>query len=145
MSMFNTSMFEIRSCGYIEHRYFLFSMVRKSMLLGFHSPLRPLNSTKRDSRPSPDHRYRGQCSRNVDVSSPYHRCFQLIMSPLFNQPMAVERGRSHELVGSMVGAVYVHVLWTLTGTNNKNDLRTARTGCEVLTETSNQHSGTCTY
>ena len=29
--------------------------------------------------------------------------------------MAVERGRSHGLVGSMVGAVYVHVLRTLIG------------------------------
>ena len=27
--------------------------------------------------------------------------------------MAVERGKNHELVGSMVGAVYVHVLRTL--------------------------------
>ena len=35
------------------------------------------------------------------------------MSSSFNQPMAVERGRSHELVGSMVGAIYVHVLRTL--------------------------------
>ena len=54
-----------------------------------------------------------QCSQNVDVNGPHHRCFELIVSSSFNQPMAVERGRSHELVGSMVGAVYVHVLRTL--------------------------------
>ena len=51
-----------------------------------------------------------QCSQNVDVKGPHHRCFELIVPSSFNQPMAVERGRSHELVGSMVGAVYVHVL-----------------------------------
>ena len=51
-----------------------------------------------------------QCSQNVDVNVPHHRCFELIVSSSFNQPIAVERGRSHELVGSMVGAVYVHVL-----------------------------------
>ena len=54
-----------------------------------------------------------QCSQNVDVNGPHHRCFELIVSSSFNQPMAVERGRSHELVGSMVGDVYVHVLRTL--------------------------------
>ena len=54
-----------------------------------------------------------QCSQNVDVNGPHHRCFELIVSSSFNQPMAVERGRSYELVGSMVGAVYVHVLRTL--------------------------------
>ena len=54
-----------------------------------------------------------QYSQNVDVNGPHHRCFELIMSSSFNQPMAVERGRSHELVGSMVGAVYVHVLQIL--------------------------------
>ena len=54
-----------------------------------------------------------QCSQNVDVDGPHHRCFELIVSSSFNQPMTVERGRSHELVGSMVGAVYVHVLRTL--------------------------------
>ena len=54
-----------------------------------------------------------QCSQNVDVNGPHHRCFELILSSSFNQPMAMERGRSHELVGSMVGAVYVHVLRTL--------------------------------
>ena len=54
-----------------------------------------------------------QCSQNVDVNGPHHRCFELIVSSSFNQPMAVERGRSHELVGSIVGAVYVHVLRTL--------------------------------
>ena len=36
--------------------------------------------------------------------------------------MAVERGRSHELVGSMVGAVYVHVLRTLSIGNKVRDL-----------------------
>ena len=51
-----------------------------------------------------------QCSQNVDVNSPHRRCFDLIVSSSFNQPMAVKRGRSHELVGSMVGAVYVDVL-----------------------------------
>ena len=54
-----------------------------------------------------------QCTQNVDVNGPHHRCFELIVSSSFNQPMAVERRRSHELVGSMVGAVYVHVLRTL--------------------------------
>ena len=54
-----------------------------------------------------------QCSQNVDVNGRHHRCFDLIVSSSFNQPMAVERGRSHDLVGSMVGAVYVHVLRTL--------------------------------
>ena len=54
-----------------------------------------------------------QCSQNVDVNGPHHRYSELIVSSSFNQPMAVERGRSHELVGSMVGAVYVHVLRTL--------------------------------
>ena len=54
-----------------------------------------------------------QCSQNVDVNGSDHRCFELIVSSSFNQPMAVERGRSHELVGSMVGAVYIHVLRTL--------------------------------
>ena len=54
-----------------------------------------------------------QCSQNVDVNGPHHRCFELIVSSSFNQPMAVERGRSHELVRSMMGAVYVHVLRTL--------------------------------
>ena len=54
-----------------------------------------------------------QCSQNVDVNGPHRRCFELIVSSLFNQPMAVERGRSHVLVGSMVGAVYVHILRTL--------------------------------
>ena len=54
-----------------------------------------------------------QCSQNVDVNGPYHRCFELIVSSSFNQPMAVELGRSHELVGSMVGAIYIHVLRTL--------------------------------
>ena len=54
-----------------------------------------------------------QCSQNVDVNGPHHRCFELIVSSSFNQPIAVERGRSHGLVGSMVGAVYVHVLRTL--------------------------------
>ena len=49
----------------------------------------------------------------MDVNGPHHRCFELIVSSSFNQPMAVERGRSHELVASMVGAVYVHVLRTL--------------------------------
>ena len=53
-----------------------------------------------------------QCLQNVDVNGPHHRCFELIVSSSFNQPMAVERGRSHELVGSMVGAVYIHVLRT---------------------------------
>ena len=56
-----------------------------------------------------------QCSQNVDVNGPHHRCLELNVSSSFNKPMAVERGRSHELVGSMVGAVYVHVLRTLTG------------------------------
>ena len=55
----------------------------------------------------------GQCSQNVDVNGPHHRYFELIVSSSFNKPMAVERGRSHELVGSMMGAVYVHVLRTL--------------------------------
>ena len=54
-----------------------------------------------------------QCSQNVDVNGPHHRCFELIVSSSFNKTMSVERGRSHELVGSMVGAVYVHVLRTL--------------------------------
>ena len=54
-----------------------------------------------------------QCSQNVDVNGPHHRCFELIVSSSFNQPMAVERRRSHELVGSMVDVVYVHVLRTL--------------------------------
>ena len=54
-----------------------------------------------------------QCSQNVDVNGPHDRCFELIVSSSFNQPMAVERGRSHELVGYMVGADYVHVLRTL--------------------------------
>ena len=54
-----------------------------------------------------------QCSQNVDVNGSHHRCFEFIVSSSFKQPMAVERGRSHELVGSMVGAVYVHVLRTL--------------------------------
>ena len=54
-----------------------------------------------------------QCSQNVDVNGPHHRCFELIVSSSFNQPMSVERERSHELVGSTVGAVYVHVLRTL--------------------------------
>ena len=54
-----------------------------------------------------------QSSQNVDVNGPHHRCFELIVSSSFNQPMAVERGRSHELVRSMVGAVYVHFLRTL--------------------------------
>ena len=54
-----------------------------------------------------------QCSQNVDVNGPHHRCFELIVSSSFHPPMVVERGRSHELVGSMVGAVYVHVLRTL--------------------------------
>ena len=41
------------------------------------------------------------------------------MSSSLNQPMAVERGRSHELVGSMVGAASSHVLGSLTqGTLN---------------------------
>ena len=57
-----------------------------------------------------------QCSQNVDVSGPHRRCFELIVSSSFNQPMAVERGRSHELVGSMVGAVYVDVLRTMAWT-----------------------------
>ena len=35
------------------------------------------------------------------------------MSSSFNQPMAVERGRSHELVGTMVGAASSHVLGLL--------------------------------
>ena len=35
------------------------------------------------------------------------------MSSSLNQPMAVERGRSHELVGSMVGAASSHVLESL--------------------------------
>ena len=59
---------------------------------------------------------RNQCSQNVDVNGPHHRCFELIVSSSFNQPMAVERGSSHELVRSMVGAVYVHVLRTLHAT-----------------------------
>ena len=42
------------------------------------------------------------------------------MSSSFNQPMAVERGRSHELIGSMVEAVYVHVLRTLIQSFNPN-------------------------
>ena len=54
-----------------------------------------------------------QCSQNVDVNVPHHRCFELIVSSSFNQPMAVEPGRSHELVESMVGAVYVLVLRAL--------------------------------
>ena len=54
-----------------------------------------------------------QCSQNVDVNGPHHRCFELIVSSSVNQPMELERGRSHELVGSMVGTVYVHVLRTL--------------------------------
>ena len=62
--------------------------------------------------------YAHQCSQNVDVNGPHHRCFELILSSSFNQPMAVERGRSHELVGSMMGAVYVHVLRTLMPTEN---------------------------
>ena len=57
--------------------------------------------------------YFQQCSQNVDVNGPHHRCFELIVSSSFNQPMAVERGRSHELLESMVGAVYVYVLRTL--------------------------------
>ena len=48
-----------------------------------------------------------QCSQNVDVNGPHHKCFELIVPSSFYQPMAVERGRSHELVGFMVGAVYV--------------------------------------
>ena len=52
--------------------------------------------------------------QNVDINGPHHRCFELIVSSSFNQPMVVERGRSHELVASIVGAVYVHVLRTLT-------------------------------
>ena len=57
-----------------------------------------------------------QCTQNVDENGPHHRCFQLIVSFSFNQAIAVERGRSHELVGFMVGAVYVHVLRTLVRT-----------------------------
>ena len=57
-----------------------------------------------------------QCSQNVDVNGPHHRCFELIVSSSFNQPMAVERRRSHELIGSMVGTVYVYVLRTLART-----------------------------
>ena len=56
-----------------------------------------------------------QCSQNVGVNGPHHRCFELIVSSSFNQSMAVERGRSHALVGSMVGAIYVHFLQTLLG------------------------------
>ena len=48
---------------------------------------------------------------------PHHRCFELIVSSSFNQSMAVERGRSHEQVGSMVGSVHVHVLRTLAPTS----------------------------
>ena len=66
--------------------------------------------------------YSGQCSQNVDVNGPHHRCFELIVSSSFNQPMVVEQGRSHELVGSMMGAVYVHVPRTLIP-DNVNILR----------------------
>ena len=72
-----------------------------------------------------------QCSQNVDVNGPHHRCFELIVSSSFNQPMAVERGRSHELVGSMVGAVYVHVLRTLPIPYNHN-LRGTKTHVELI-------------
>ena len=44
---------------------------------------------------------------------PHQRCLELIVSSSFNQPMAVGRGRSHELVGSMVGAASSHVLGSL--------------------------------
>ena len=54
-----------------------------------------------------------QCSQNVDVNGSHHRRFERIVSSSFNQLMAVERAISHELVGSMVGAIYVHVLRTL--------------------------------
>ena len=54
-----------------------------------------------------------QWSQNVGAGGPHHRCLELIVSSSFNQPMAVERGRSHELVGSMVGAASSHVLGSL--------------------------------
>ena len=38
-------------------------------------------------------------SQNVGAGGPHHRYLELIVSSSFNQPMAVERGRSHELVG----------------------------------------------
>ena len=50
MSMILTSMFKIQCWGYIEHRNFLFSMVRKSMFLGFHSLVRPLRYTKYENK-----------------------------------------------------------------------------------------------
>ena len=64
-----------------------------------------------------------QCSQNVDVNGPHHRCFELIVSSSFNQPMTVERGRSHELVGSMVKGVYDYVLRTLVLGVKKNQTR----------------------
>ena len=85
------------------------------------SPCRPSSATfrcdpaRRPGRPASS-RLSDQCSQNVDVNGPHHKFFELIVSSSFNQPMAVERGRSHELAGSMVGSVYVHVLRTLSPT-----------------------------
>ena len=54
--------------------------------------------------------YLTQWSQNVGAGGPHHKCHELIVSSSLNQPMAVERGRSHELMGSMVGAASSHVL-----------------------------------
>ena len=54
------------------------------------------SSWQRVSPPLPTRESRftrsGQCLQNVDVNGPHHRCSELIVSSLFNQPMAVVRG-----------------------------------------------------
>ena len=54
-----------------------------------------------------------QWAQNVGAGDLHNRCFELLASSLFNQTMAVERGRSHELVASMMGAVSSLVLDSL--------------------------------
>ena len=49
------------------------------------------------------------------VPSRYRKHRELIVSSSFNQRMIVERERSHELVGSMVGVASSHVLGSLAG------------------------------
>ena len=58
--------------------------------------------------------------------------------------MAVERGRSHELVGSMVGAVYVHVLRTLAQPGHEPS--TGTSGCHKQEEEEEEEGAmSCEY
>ena len=57
----------------------------------------------------------GQCSQNVDVNGPHHGRYQLMASSSLHCHRLVEWGRHNELEASMVRAVYVHVLRTLSG------------------------------